>query len=360
MGRPRKPIVLSEEERGKLEEWARRPKTAQRLAQRARIVLGCADGLENRQVARQLRITDQTVCKWRERFRSARLEGLADEPRPGAPRKITDAHVEAVITRTLEMAPPHRTHWSTRSMADATGMSQSAVSRIWRAFSLQPHRVENFKLSSDPFFIEKVRDIVGLYLNPPERALVLCVDEKSQIQALDRTRPILPLRPGVPQRQTPDYIRYGTTSLFAALDVATGKVIASLHRRQRHQEFLRFLEHIDAGVPDGLDVHLVMDNYGTHKMPKVKRWFARRPRYHLHFTPTCASWLNQVERFFGLLTDRRIRRGTFGSVRELETAIRDYLAHHNQRPQPFIWVANADSILKKIARFCIRISDSGH
>jgi transposase len=360
MGRPRKPIVLSEEERGKLEEWARRPKTAQRLAQRARIVLGCADGLENRQVARQLRITDQTVCKWRERFRSARLEGLADEPRPGAPRKITDAHVEAVITRTLEMAPPHRTHWSTRSMADATGMSQSAVSRIWRAFSLQPHRVENFKLSSDPFFIEKVRDIVGLYLNPPERALVLCVDEKSQIQALDRTRPILPLRPGVPQRQTHDYIRYGTTSLFAALDVATGKVIASLHRRQRHQEFLRFLEHIDAGVPDGLDVHLVMDNYGTHKMPKVKRWFARRPRYHLHFTPTCASWLNQVERFFGLLTDRRIRRGTFGSVRELETAIRDYLAHHNQRPQPFIWVANADSILKKIARFCIRISDSGH
>jgi len=360
MGRPTKPIVLSVEERSKLEEWARRPKTAQRLAQRARIVLGCAEGLENRQVARQLRITDQTVCKGRERFRSARLEGLADEPRPGAPRKISDAHVEALITRTLETAPPQRTHWSTRSMAQVTGMSQSAVGRIWRAFSLQPHRVENFKLSSDPFFVEKVRDVVGLYLNPPERALVLCVDEKSQIQALDRTQPILPLRPGVPQRQTHDYIRSGTTSLFAALDVATGRVIAALHRRQRHQEFLRFLEHIDAAVPEELDIHLVIDNYGTHKMPKVRRWFARRPRYHLHFTPTSASWLNQVERFFGLLTDRRIRRGTFGSVRQLETAIRDYLAHHNERAKPFTWAADADSILKKIAPFCIRTSDSGH
>src|SRR5215469_5182411 len=360
MGRPTKPIELGTEERSKLEEWARRPKTAQRLAQRARIVLGCADGLENRQVARQLRITDQTVCKWRERFRCARLEGLADEPRPGAPRKISDAHVEALITRTLETAPPQRTHWSTRSMAEAAGMSQAGVSRIWRAFSLQPHRVENFKLSSDPFFVEKVRDVVGLYLNPPQRALVLCVDEKSQIQALDRTRPILPLRPGVPQRQTHDYIRSGTTSLFAALDVATGRVIASLHRRQRHQEFLRFMEHIDAAVPEELDIHLVIDNYGTHKMPKVRRWFARRPRYHLHFTPTSASWLNQVERFFGLLTERRIRRGTFGSVRELESAIRDYLAHHNQDPQPFTWTADADSILKKIARFCMQTSDSGH
>jgi transposase len=360
MGRPTKPIVLSVEERSKLEEWARRPKTAQRLAQRAHIVLGCAEGLENRQVARRLRITDQTVCKWRERFRRARLEGLADEPRPGAPRTISDAHVETLITRTLEAAPPQRTHWSTRSMAEVAGMSQSAVSRIWRAFSLQPHRVEHFKLSSDPFFVEKVRDVVGLYLNPPERALVLCVDEKSQIQALDRTRPILPLRPGVPQRQTHDYIRSGTTSLFAALDVATGRVIASLHRRQRHQEFLRFLEHIDTAVPEELDIHLVIDNYGTHKMPKVRRWFARRPRYHLHFTPTSASWLNQVERFFGLLTDRRIRRGTFGSVRQLETAIRDYLAQHNEHAKPFTWVATADSILKKIARFCIRTSDSGH
>jgi transposase len=359
MGRPTQPIVLSDDERSKLQEWARRPKTAQRLALRSKIVLGCAEGLENRQVARQLRITDQTVCKWRERFRTARLEGLADEPRPGAPRKITDTQVEALITRTLESPPPNVTHWSTRTMAAAIGMSQSAISRVWRAFSLQPHRVETFKLSADPFFVEKVRDVVGLYLNPPERALVLCVDEKSQIQALDRSRPILPLRPGVPQRQTHDYKRHGTTSLFAALDVATGKVIGSLHRRQRHQEFLRFLERIDAAVPEPFEIHLVMDNYGTHKMPKVKRWFARRPRYHLHFTPTSASWLNQVERFFGLITERRIRRGTFGSVRELESAIRDYLAHHNENATPFNWTADADTILKKLARFCVRTSDSG-
>lgn len=360
MARPKQPIALSDEERGKLQEWARRPKTAQRLALRARIVLGCAEGLENRQVARQLRITDQTVCKWRERFRAARLEGLADEPRPGAPRKISDAQVEALITRTLESPPPNASHWSTRTMAEAIGMSQSAVSRVWRAFSLQPHRVETFKLSADPFFVEKVRDVVGLYLNPPEHALVLCVDEKSQIQALDRTRPILPLRPGVPERQTHDYKRHGTTSLFAALDVATGKVIGSLHRRQRHQEFLRFLERIDAAVPEPFEIHLVMDNYGTHKMPKVKRWFARRPRYRLHFTPTSASWLNQVERFFGLITERRIRRGTFGSVRELESAIRDYLTQHNETAKPFAWTADADTILKKLARFCVRTSDSGH
>jgi transposase len=360
VGRPTKPIVLSEDERAKLQEWARRPKTAQRLALRARIVLSCAEGMENRKVARQLRITDQTVCKWRERFRMARLEGLADEPRPGAPRQITDADVEALITRTLETVPAQGTHWSTRTIAQASGLSQSAVSRMWRAFSLQPHRVETFKLSSDPFFVEKVRDIVGLYLNPPERALVLCVDEKSQIQALDRTRPILPLRPGVPARQSHDYVRNGTTSLFAALDVATGKVMASFHHRQRHQEFLRFLERVDAAIPENLDIHLVMDNYGTHKMPKVKRWFARRPRYHLHFTPTSASWLNQVERFFSLLTERRIRRGTFGSVRALESAIRDYLTHHNQNARPFAWTADADSILKKITRFCMRTSDSGH
>lgn len=360
MGRPTKPIVVSEEDRVKLQAWARRPKTTQRLSMRARIVLGCAEGMENRQVARQLRITDQTVCKWRERFRVSGLEGLADEPRPGTPRRISDAQVEALITRTLESTPPQGTHWSTRTMAEATRMSQSAISRIWRAFSLQPHRVETFKLSTDPFFVEKVRDIVGLYLNPPERALVLCVDEKSQVQALDRTRPVLPLRPGVPARQTHDYIRNGTTSLFAALDVATGRVIGSCHRRHRHQELLRFLERIDQAVPEPLDIHLVMDNYGTHKMPKVKRWFARRPRYHVHFTPTSASWLNQVERFFGLLTDRRIRRGTFGSVRELESAIRDYLTHHNQNSKPFFWTANADSILKKIARFCMRTSDSGH
>jgi transposase len=313
---------------------------------RARIVLGCAEGRENRQVARELRITDQTVCKWRERFRANGLEGLADEPRPGTPRKIGDSQVEALITRTLESTPPRGTHWSTRTMAQAARMSQSAISRIWRAFSLQPHRVETFKLSTDPFFVEKVRGIVGLYLNPPERALALCVDEKSQVQALDRTRPILALRLGARARQTHDYIRNGTTSLIAALDVATGKVIGSCHRRHRHQEFLRFLERIDETVPEPLDIHLVMDNYGTHKMPKVKRWFARRPRYHVHFTPTSASWLNQVERFFGILTDRRIRRGTFGSVRELESAIRDYLTHHNQNSTPFSWTADADSSSK--------------
>src|SRR5271170_1874264 len=314
MGRPTKPIVVNEEERAKLQEWARRPKTAQRLSMRARIVLGCADGLENRQVARQLRITDQTVCKWRERFRASGLEGLADEPRPGTPRKISEAQVEALITRTLESTPPQGTHWSTRTMAEATRMSQSAISRIWRAFSLQPHRMETFKLSTDPFFVEKVRDIVGLYLNPPERALVLCVDEKSQIQALERSQPLLPLKPGQPERATHDYFRHGTTSLFAALDIATGKVIGRCHGQHRHQEFLRFLDTIDEQVPAHLDIHLVLDNYGTHKTPKVAAWFRKRPRYHLHFTPTSASWLNQVERWFAKITEQRIRRETFRSV----------------------------------------------
>src|SRR5271170_3195105 len=360
LGRPTKPLNITAAEKEKLTLLARRPKSSQAAAMRARVVLGCDEGLSNTAVAKKLHITEATVCKWRERFRVRRLEGLLDEPRPGAPRAISDAQVEEVITHTLESMPVNSTHWSTRLMAQKTGLSQTAIVRIWRAFGLQPHRVENFKFSKDPFFVEKVRDIVGLYLNPPDRAIVLCIDEKSQVQALDRTQPVLPLRPGIPERQTHDYIRHGTTSLFAALDVATGKVIGSCHRRHRHQEFLRFLERIDEAVPEHLDIHLVMDNYGTHKMPKVKRWFARRPRYHVHFTPTSASWLNQVERFFGLLTDRRIRRGTFGSVRELESAIRDYLTHHNQNAKPFAWTANADSILKKIARFCVRTSDSGH
>lgn len=360
MGRPTKPIMPREEERSKLREWARRPKTAQRLSPRARMVWGCAGGMENRPVARPLGITDQAVCKWRERFRAGGLEGLADEPRPGAPRKISDAQVDALITRTLESTPAPGAHWSTRTIAPAVGLSQSAISRIWRAFSLRPHRVETFKRSTEPFLVEKVRDIVGLYLNPPERALVLCVDEKSQGPALDRTRPMLPLRPGVPARQTHDYIRDGTTSLFAALDVATGKVIGSCRRRHRHQEFLRFLEQIDEAAPADLDIHIVMDHHGTHTMPKVKRWFARRPRDHVHFTPTSASGLNQVERFFGLLTNKRLRRGPFENVRQLETAIRDYLAHHNSEPPPFHRTASADSILKKIARFCPRTSDSGH
>ncbi len=355
-GRPKKPLMLTNEEREKLQQWARRPKTAQRLALRSQIVLRCAEGLPNQAVARELRTTGATVGKWRERFRVARLQGLTDEPRPGAPREISDAQVEDVIIRTLESTPPQATHWSTRSMARATKVSHMAVARIWQAFGLQPHRSETFKLSSDPFFVEKVRDIVGLYLNPPDHAVVLCVDEKSQVQALDRTRPVLPLRPGVPERQTHDYIRHGTTSLFAALEVATGKVIGRCQRRHRALEFLKFLEELDRQLPAEQEVHLVMDNYGTHKTPKVKRWFLRRPRYHLHFTPTSASWLNQVERFFAEITRRRIRRGTFTHVRELEHAIHSYLEQHNRNPKPFAWIATADAILQKVKRFCERTS----
>jgi transposase len=359
-GRPKKPLVLTDEERVKLEQWARRPKTAQRLALRSRIVLRCAQGLSNQAVARELRITGATVCKWRERFRTARLEGLADEPRPGAPREISDAQVEDLITRTLESSPPQATPWSTRSMARAARVSRATVSRIGRAFGLQPHRTETFKLSSDPFFVEKVRDLVGLYLNPPDHAVVLCIDEKSPVQALDRTRPVLPLRPGLPERQSHDYIRHGTTSLFAALEVATGKVIGKCQRRHRSQEFLKFLEEVDRPLPAAQALHLVMDNYGTHKTPRVKRWFARHPRYHLHFTPTSASWLNQVERFFAEITQRRIRRGTFTHVRELEHAIHDYLQNHNQNPKPFVWTATANAILSKVQRFCERTSETRH
>jgi transposase len=351
-GRVCEPLQITAEERQKLESWVRRPKTAQRLAWRGRIVLSCAGGKKNQDVAQQLGLDVHTVGKWRERFRRKRLEGLADEPRPGAPRRITDEQVENAITRTLETQPAQGTHWSSRGLAREMGLSQTAVSRIWRAFALQPHRSESFKLSADPFFVEKVRDIVGLYLNPPDRAMVLCVDEKSQIQALDRTRPVLPLRPGVPERQTHDYLRYGTTSLFAALDVATGKVIGACHRRHRHQEFLRFLERIDANLAADQHVHLVMDNYGTHKVDKVRRWFVKHPNYRVHFTPTSASWLNQVERFFAELTTKRIRRGTFPSVSKLEKAISDYLANHNQDCKPFVWTADADLILGKVRHFC--------
>jgi transposase len=359
-GRPKKALVLTNEEREKLEQWARRPKTAQRWALRSRLVLRCAEGLPNQAVARELRIAGATVGKWRERFRTARLEGLADEPRPGAPREITDAQVEDLITRTLESTPPAATHWSTRSRARATRLSRATISRIWRAFGLQPHRTEAFKLSAAPFFVEKVRDLVGLYLNPPEHAVVLGVDEKSQVQALDRTRPVLPLRPGVPERQTHDYLRHGTPSLFAALEVATGKVIGKCQRRHRAQEFLKFLEEVDRPLPSPPAVHLVMDNYGTHKTPRVKRWFARHPRYHLHFTPTSASWLNQVERFFAAITRRRIRRGPFSPVRELEQAIHDYLEHHNRDPKPFVCTASANAILDKVKRFCERTCETQH
>ena len=359
-GRPKKPLDVNDQERDKLEMWARRPKSTQRLALRSRIVLRCAEGLTNKAVARELCVSGATVGKWRERFRAHRLEGLADQPRPGAPRKISDTLVEEVVTRTLETLPAGATHWSTRTMASQVGLTQNAIWRIWQAFGLKPHRSETFKLSTDPFFVEKVRDLVGLYLNPPDRAMVVCVDEKSQVQALDRTQPLLPMRPGVAERRTHDYLRHGTTSLFAALDVATGKVIGACHRRHRHQEFLRFLRLLEERLPKEQDVHLIMDNYGTHKTHKVRRWFAQHPRYHLHFTPTSASWLNQVERFFGQLSDRRIRRGVFNSVQSLEQAIMDYLEHHNEDPKPFVWTASADLILGRVKRLCERSYQSGH
>ncbi|MEZ5665777.1 MAG: IS630 family transposase [Burkholderiaceae bacterium] len=359
-GRPKAELVLSEAEREQLTALTLRRKTAQALALRARIVLACASGQTNNAVAARQRVTKQTVSKWRARFVEHRLDGLLDAPRPGAPRTIDDARVDAVIAKTSESKPQGATHWSTRTMAHETGMTQTAVSRIWRAFGLQPHRQESFKLSSDPMFVEKVRDIVGLYLAPPLKAMVLCVDEKSQIQALDRTQPILPLAPGIPERRTHDYMRHGTTTLFAALDIATGTVIGELHRRHRSSEFLKFLRTIEASVPPDLDIHLVMDNYGTHKTPTIRSWFARHPRFHVHFTPTSASWLNQVERWFATLTEKQIRRGTHRSTRELEQAIRDYLELHNADPKPFAWTKTADDILASIERFCLRISNSGH
>lgn len=365
------PITLSGDERGKLSDWARRPTSAQRLALRARIVLAAAEGRSNAAIAADLRVTTPTVRKWRGRFATAGLEGLADEPRPGAPRTITDAHVEAAVTRTLEARPRDATHWSTRSLARDLGLSQTAVARIWRAFGLKPHLRESFKLSTDPFFVEKVRDIVGLYLAPPDRAIVLCVDEKSQVQALDRTQPIQPPLPGRAEKASHDYVRHGTTSLFAALDVATGRVIGECRRRHRHQEFLAFLDHLDATQvrKPGTAVHVVMDNYGTHKHPRVREWFARHPEFVPHFTPTSSSWLNQVERFFAQITERRIRRGAFRSVAELEQAIDDYLRTHNQKPRPFIWTKSADLILQKVRKLAGRLappenqqrtSNSGH
>jgi len=359
-GRSPQPLDVSDSDRAILERWIRRPKTAQALAQRAHIILSCAEHQSNGVVAAQLGVTRQTVGKWRSRFLRTGVDGLLDEPRPGAPRSISDEDVEKVITLTLESTPEDATHWSTRSMAKASGLSQSAISRIWRAFALQPHRSETFKLSTDPLFIEKVRDIVGLYLNPPDRALVLCVDEKSQIQALDRTQPLLPMRPGQIERRTHDYVRHGTTSLFAALDVKTGEVIGECHRRHRSIEFRAFLDRIEAAVPAELDVHLVVDNYGTHKTQLIKRWLAKRPRFHLHFTPTSASWLNLVERWFAALTEKQIRRSAHRSTRELEEAILRYIDQGNQNPKPFIWTKTADQILASVARFCERTSESGH
>lgn len=359
-GRPIPPLTLTPEERETLERWARRPKTAQALALRARLVLACATGADNGTVAEHLGVTRQTIGRWRTRFVAQRVDGLLDEPRPGAPRQITDAQIERVLARTLEQTPREATHWSTRAMAKACGLSQSTVSRIWRAFALQPHRVESFKLSKDPLFIEKVRDIVGLYLNPPDKALVLCTDEKSQIQALDRTQPLLPMRPGQVERRTHDYRRYGTTSLFAALDVRTGTVIGECHRRHRAREFRQFLHTIEGAVPPRLEVHLILDNYGTHKTPAIHRWLLRHPRFHLHFTPTGASWINLVERWFGTLTEKQIRRGAHRSASELEATILRYIADGNRDPKPFVWTKTADEILASVARFCQRISNSGH
>ena len=355
-GRPKAELVLSTEERLTLERLANRRKSAQALAMRARIVMACAEGDTNRAVAERLGVGQAMVGKWRRRFVEDRLDGLFDEARPGAPRTISDDQVEKVIVKTLEEKPKDATHWSTRGMAKEVGLSQTTIRRIWRAFSLQPHRAESFKLSTDPLFIEKVRDVVGLYLDPPERAVVLCVDEKSQIQALNRFQPILPMMPGTPERRSHDYVRHGTTSLFAALDMASGKVIGSLKARHRATEFKKFLIEIDEQVPKDLQVHLVLDNYATHKTPEIGRWLLRHPRFHLHFTPTSGSWLNMVERWFGELTTKKIKRGAHTSVKALEKDIREWIAHWNENPRPYVWVKTADQILASLARYCERVS----
>lgn len=373
MGKPAVSIVLSAEERRALEGLVGRRRTAQGLARRARIVLLAADGLENQEIGAELDADVNTVGKWRRRFAERRVDGLLDEPRPGAPRQISDAEIAETIRLTLETTPRHATHWSLRSMAAAVGHAPSTIHRIWQAFGLQPHRVDTFKLSTDPLFVEKVRDIVGLYMAPPEQALVLCVDEKSQIQALDRTQPLLPMRPGQAERRSHDYRRHGTLSLFAALEVATGKVIGKCFARHRAREFLAFLREIESNVLPNLDIHLVMDNSSTHKTLAIRKWLARHPRWQVHFTPTSSSWINQVERFFANLTEHQLRRGVHRSTRQLEHAIRDYIATVNDNPRPFRWTKSADDILAAIKRFClanlaiaerqaqlIKTSESGH
>jgi transposase len=352
-GRKMAELVLSEAERAELKLLLARRKTAQALALRARIVLECARGMENREVAALLRVAKGTVGKWRRRFVEHGLDGLRDEPRSGAPRTIEDAHIEAVIVKTLESVPENATHWSSRGMAKASGVSVSSVQRIWRAVGLQPHRIETFKLSTDPDFVAKVRDVVGLYVSPPEHAIVLCVDEKSQIQALDRSQPMLPMRLGQAARRSHDYKRHGTTSLFAALDIATGHVIGKCYGRRRAREFRKFLDEIEERVPNDLDVHLVWDNYATHKTPLIRNWLAKRPRCHVHLTPTSASWINQVERFFALITERKIRRGIYRSITALHEDIASFINKHNTDPKPFKWTKSADDILKSIERFCL-------
>ena len=356
IGRPMAALVLSEAERSFLERRARRRQVTRSLSERCRIVLRCAGGVPNKEVAAELGVDQRTVGKWRRRFVRDRIDGLSDAPRSGRPRTVGDDRVAYVVERTLHTTPPDATHRSTRSMARESGLSQTTVRRIWNAFGLQPHRSQTFKLSGDPAFADKVRDIVGLYLAPPDRAVVLCVDGKSQIQALDRTQPVLPLRPGIPERRTHDYKRNGTTSLFAALDVATGFVIGKCHKRHRSKEFLDFLKEIGARVPKGLDVHIVMDNHATHKTADVRAWLARRPHWHVHFTPTSASWINQVERWFAELTRKQLRRGTHASTRQLEADIRAFIETHNQNPKPFRWTKSADDILDAVKRFCLRVN----
>ena len=354
MGRRLAVVALSAVDRAELESFASRRKTAQALALRARIVLGCASGVQNKEVAAQLGVDPVTVSKWRRRFLADGVDGLRDEARSGAPRTVDDARIEAVIVQTLESLPTDATHWSSRGMARASGLSTSTVQRIWRAFGLQPHREGTFKLSTDPDFVDKVRDVVGLYVTPPAHAIVLCVDEKSQIQALDRSQPLLPMRPGQIAKRTHDYKRHGTTSLFAALDIATGYVIGKCYPRHRATEFRKFLDEIEANVPTDLDVHLVMDNYATHKTQIIRDWLAKRPRWHVHYTPTSASWVNQVERFFALLTERQIRRGVHRNLDALHQAITSFIVQHNADPKPFRWTKSADNILASIERFRVR------
>jgi len=352
MGRPKAELKLTTEERETLQRFARRRVIGGGVVMRSKIVLRCATGADNQDVAEELGVSKAMVGKWRKRFTAHRLDGLLDEPRVGRPRSVTDADVERVVDKTLHDHPKKSTHWSSRSLAKDLGLSQSAVGRIWKAFGLRPDRAESFSLSKDPQFIEKVRDIVGLYMAPPENALVLCVDEKSQMQALDRTQPLLPMIPAHPERRTNTYARHGTTSLFAALDIATGRVIGKTFRRHRSVEFRKFLDEIDRAVPKDLDVHLVMDNYGTHKTPEIKRWLQRHPRYHVHFTPTTSSWLNLVESFFSLVERDVTRRGVHRSTRALEKDLRTFLGAHNEDPKPYKWTKTADQILDSLRRYC--------